>query len=81
MARSSKKPVLDFDSVDTEFVGSREEEQIQERSLTSRNNLRREMLTDIERFLQDGGTVETVPQGVRSDPPKRPESNYGSRPI
>lgn len=80
MARNHK-PVLKFESVDTEFVGSKEEESIQERSLSSRNNLRKEMQADIEAFLNEGGEVKEVPKGHRADPPRKPISNYGSRPI
>jgi hypothetical protein len=80
MARNHK-PVLKFNSVDTEFVGSKEEESIQERSLSSRNNLRKEMQEDIDAFINQGGAVEEVPRGMRADPPRKPVSNYGSRPI
>jgi len=50
-------------------------------TIAERKRLRDEMASDIEAFLAKGGTVTTVERNVRADPPKKPESNYGSRPI
>ncbi len=64
-----------------EFVGSKEEESVVERSISSRAKVRNVVESDIEAFLKTGGRVEEVPRGLRADPPKKPVSNYGSRPI
>ncbi len=35
----------------------------------------------VEAFLASGGTIDEIPSNVVSDPPKKPESNYGGQPI
>jgi hypothetical protein len=35
----------------------------------------------MEEYLARGGTVQEVEPNVVSDPPKKPDSKYGSRPI
>lgn len=51
------------------------------RTVSSRQKLREEMDSEIERFLSQGGRITEVPANVTADPPKKPESNYGGRPI
>ncbi len=51
------------------------------RTVSSRQKLRDEMEDEIEKFLARGGKITVVDPEVTSDPPKRPESNYGGRPI
>ena len=42
----------------------------------------REMLArQIEEFMARGGKVQQIDDNVVSDPPKKPENKYGSRPI
>ncbi|SFM27701.1 hypothetical protein [Halopseudomonas yangmingensis] len=42
----------------------------------------REMLAkQMEEFLARGGRVQEINDDVVSDPPKKPDSKYGSRPI
>ena len=42
----------------------------------------REMLArQIEEFMARGGKVQQIDDNVVSDPPRKPESKYGSRPI
>ena len=50
-------------------------------TLTSRSRLRTQMQDDIEQFIKNGGEVKHIPKNLRNDPPKKPQSNYGSRPI
>ena len=52
-----------------------------DRSVSSRENERKRLQEDMERFLNGGGKITQVDPNVRMDPPKKPESNYGSRPI
>lgn len=52
-----------------------------DRTVSSRELERRRLQEDMERFLQAGGKITQVDANVRMDPPKKPESNYGSRPI
>lgn len=43
--------------------------------------LRRKVAQDVEAFLNSGGHVKQVERGLRADPPRKPKSQYGSRPI
>jgi len=51
------------------------------RTVSSKENIRQKLEDDIEEFLAKGGSVEVVGNNVTADPPKKPVSNYGSRPI
>lgn len=50
-------------------------------SLAARNKIRESLQSEIEAFLARGGKIQQVGDNVMSDPPKKPTSNYGSRPI
>lgn len=52
-----------------------------DRSLSSREAERRQLQADMEHFLSGGGQIQQIEKDVRMDPPRKPESNYGSRPI
>lgn len=52
-----------------------------DRSISSRAAIRQKLQTDIEQFLQNGGAVQTIDPHVTADPPTKPISNYGGRPI
>lgn len=52
-----------------------------DRSVSSRETERRRLEEDMKRFLSGGGKITQVDPNVRMDPPRKPESNYGSRPI
>lgn len=52
-----------------------------ELSVSSKERIRRQLEDDMQRFLADGGQVQLVDPNVTADPPKKPVSNYGSRPI
>jgi len=67
------------DQPDMEFIGSTEEGVL--RSIASRKKLRNKMNGDVEAFLQNGGSINQVEPNVMADPPRKPTSNYGSRPI
>lgn len=51
------------------------------RTVASRQRLRDQINDDVEAFLAKGGKIDQVDASVSADPPKRPESNYGQRPI
>lgn len=57
------------DGVDVENVGG------------YRASLRQQIQSDVEAFLASGGRITEVPANVVSDPPKKPQSNYGGQPI
>lgn len=67
-------------SVDLEFIGSRDEI-AEQRNVISRHRIRSQMDTDIEAFLSQGGAIRNIDPNVTADPPKKPSSAYGSRPI
>jgi len=46
-----------------------------------RDNVRRQLSSDVESFLLSGGLVEQVEDNVRADPPKKPSMSYGTAPI
>ncbi|MFT3929682.1 MAG: hypothetical protein QM709_05200 [Spongiibacteraceae bacterium] len=53
----------------------------EERTVASRQKLRDEMSKEIEEFLARGGKIAHIEPNVTADPPKKPDSDYGSRPI
>jgi hypothetical protein len=52
-----------------------------ERTVASRQKLREEMAAEIEAFLARGGKIAQIEPNVTADPPRKPDSDYGSRPI
>jgi len=50
-------------------------------SVSVKDDIRRKLSDDVEEFLKTGGRIKHVDMGITSDPPKKPESNYGRRPI
>jgi hypothetical protein len=52
-----------------------------DRSITSKARARQILEEQIQCFLRNGGAVVDVAHDVINDPPRRPVSNYGSRPI
>lgn len=57
------------------------EEIPEERTVASRQKLRDEMSKEIEEFLARGGKIAQIEANVTADPPRKPDSDYGSRPI
>lgn len=52
-----------------------------ERTVASRQKLREEMAAEIDAFLARGGKIAQIEPNVTADPPRKPDSDYGSRPI
>lgn len=52
-----------------------------DRTVTSKESSRKLLDEEVKKFLSQGGAVTTVAPRVTADPPKKPVSNYGSRPI
>ncbi len=51
-------------------------------SSTRAKELERQRLqSEVEAFLASGGKISRIEANVVSDPPRRPESNYGGQPI
>lgn len=79
-AAKSAPVILDRVAVDLTFIGSKDES-AEARNTASRARVRSELDSQVEMFLNSGGQIENVAPNVMGDPPKKPESNYGSRPI
>lgn len=58
-----------------------EAEVIEDFSIASRQKVRDELEAQIAEFLARGGKINEVPANVTADPPKKPTSDYGGRPI
>jgi len=50
-------------------------------TIAERQRQRDQVAAEIDAFLAQGGGITNIDDNVRADPPKKPESNYGSRPI
>jgi len=66
--------------IDLNFIGSKDES-AEARNVASRVRVRSQIDSDIEAFLSAGGKIASIEPNVMADPPRKPESNYGSRPI
>ena len=66
--------------IDLSFIGSKDED-AETRSIASRERVRSVLDSEIEIFLNGGGKINFIKPNVMGDPPKRPESSYGSKPI
>ena len=82
MARKkpTKKAKAGNEGPDFSYLGSKDESP-DERTVESRKRLRAMMEEQVEEFLAKGGKIQKIPSNVVADPPKKPESNYGNRPI
>ena len=80
MARKKPQTANNTDNVDFSYLGSKEES-ADERTVESRRRLREMLTSQVEEFLNKGGKIEAVPSNITANPPKKPESNYGNRPI
>lgn len=72
---------FDFDSTEPEIVPFQSIDDGLDRTVSSKDAARRQLEEDMKRFLSTGGQIRSVDTNVRADPPRKPESNYGSRPI
>jgi len=68
----------DDDSKDEDLAAAAD---IAHSSLAARNKMRESMAADVEAFLSRGGQITQVDDNVMADPPRKPQTNYGSRPI
>jgi hypothetical protein len=58
-----------------------EVEAMEDFSIASRQKAREELEAQIAEFLARGGKINHVDPNVTADPPKKPTSDYGGRPI
>lgn len=78
-AKKVKEKPVSATQPDMEFIGSAEEGVL--RSIASRQKLRSQVDHEVEQFLKAGGSINEIEPNVMADPPRKPTSNYGSRPI
>lgn len=52
-----------------------------DQNISAKDQERLRLQEQIEAFLASGGEIDRIPSNVVSDPPKKPESNYGGQPI
>lgn len=57
------------------------EDELEGASLAAKERERQLLAQQIEEYLARGGKVQEVNDDVLNDPPRKPESKYGSRPI
>ncbi|MCP5176475.1 MAG: hypothetical protein H6997_02825 [Moraxellaceae bacterium] len=50
-------------------------------TVSSKEEARRQLEEEMERFLAAGGKIRQIPPDESADPPKRPSGGYGSRSI
>lgn len=50
-------------------------------TIAERQRQRDQVAAEVEAFLAQGGGITEIEDNLRADPPKKPESNDGSRPI
>jgi hypothetical protein len=69
-----------LEAIDLDFMGSREDTAAA-RTVASRERMRRQMEEDMQAFLSKGGAIQHIAPNVLGDPPRKPSTAYGSRPI
>ena len=82
MAEAVKKNAPASESPKSSWGGSRiRSDDGSDRSMSSKEHIRDQLEDDIAAFMKSGGQVEMIAVNVTADPPKKPVSSYGSRPI
>lgn len=70
-----------FSSSSPSSKAADEIEAMEDFSIASRQKARDELEAQIAAFLAKGGKIDHVEPNVTADPPKKPTSDYGGRPI
>jgi len=63
-----------------DYLGSKDDN-AETRTVATRGRVRSKVETEIEEFLKNGGSIESIDANVMTDPPRKPTSDYGSQPI
>lgn len=77
----AEAPAAESAGGDDAPVARKEVDEAETLTVSSKEALRRQLEEEMERFLALGGKVQEVPPDVTADPPQKPVSNYGSKPI
>ncbi len=80
MQNNRNKKNLSLAPMDLSFIGSKDDI-AETRSVESRVRIRSVLDSDVDKFLKSGGKINSIKSNVIADPPKRPESSYGSKSI
>lgn len=51
------------------------------KTINAKENVRAQLDADIEAFLNGGGSINEINPSVTADPPTKPVTKYGGRPI
>ncbi|MGB3596574.1 MAG: hypothetical protein WBA27_06165 [Pseudomonas neustonica] len=84
---ANDQPDDNDDDADGEVVASKPRkknapaEELEGPSVEAKDRERDELARQMEEFLSRGGKVQEIDSNVVADPPKKPDSKYGSRPI
>ncbi|HQV40521.1 MAG: hypothetical protein IT466_07480 [Moraxellaceae bacterium] len=62
-------------------VARKEADEAETLTVSSKEAMRRQLEDEVARFLAKGGKVQEIPPDVQADPPQKPVSSYGSKPI
>lgn len=77
----AEAPAAESEAGEGAPVARKEVDEAETLTVSSKEALRRQLEEEMERFLARGGKVQEVPPDVTADPPQKPVSNYGSKPI
>lgn len=66
---------------DSEENNESNDDNIVNTSSAARDEMRQSMEDDVAAFLARGGQIQQIDDNVMADPPRKPQTNYGSRPI
>lgn len=80
-ALDADAPVAEAASGEAAPAARKDIDEAETLSVSSKEALRRQLEEEMERFLAKGGKVQEIPPDVTADPPQKPVSNYGSKPI
>lgn len=69
-----------MDKHEKEYFGSRDDRP-ELRTPTCRARIRNELSDQVQAFLSRGGQISRIQPNVMADPPRKPSSNYGDRPL
>lgn len=70
-----------LDDVSRYMTASSDDSMDDDDAVAYRTSLREQLHSDVEAYLAAGGRITEVPPNVVSNPPKKPQSNYGGQPI
>lgn len=80
MTNRRQAAALREDSAEKQYFGSYDDRP-EDRTITSRARIRNELTGQVQAFLSEGGQIREIERNLRADPPRKPTSSYGNKPI